>query len=512
MIVRFLTAIFFLVTPLIASDYSEKVDVLYNSLDPASLSELFAFYNLYPETPAGEKAYQKAWGLINLHRNIVVEPRKMQGFAFDIKPIIALVTRESYEDSVLLSEKELETIELLTSHLKNRQLKGFNNWSTDEIIAMPSDDVDLARTIFLFQFGKEDPLKVRSYEAYLDMMAIQILARLPKNYTELQALDAISSFIFHEMRYRFPPHSMWTEDVDLYTFLPSVLDSRHGVCLGVSILYLTLSQRIGLPLEIITPPGHIYLSYQKDGTEINIETTARGLNIPTEQYLGINNKTLKRHQIKNVVGLNFMNAAATAWHHCDYKLALSFYQKAAHFLPDYPILTMFTAYNHLLSGNLKEGKALLQKMKTHPVAESLYQDTIAEDYLLGNVNIVGIKAVFEEVNETRESILEKQALIQKTLSIYPKFREGVFHLAVTWLQLGRNKEAIEALKRYHALDPTNPTVEYYLSALSLQRWSYADSIKHLNFCKLIMKKHDHNPKLILSLEKDLRRSVPTHLL
>ena len=207
-----------------------------------------------------------------------------------------------------------------------------------------------------------------------------------------------------------------------------------------------------------------------------------------------------------------MNAAATAWHHCDYKLALSFYQKAAHFLPDYPILTMFTAYNHLLSGNLKEGKALLQKMKTHPVAESLYQDTIAEDYLLGNVNIVGIKAVFEEVNETRESILEKQALIQKTLSIYPKFREGVFHLAVTWLQLGRNKEAIEALKRYHALDPTNPTVEYYLSALSLQRWSYADSIKHLNFCKLIMKKHDHNPKLILSLEKDLRRSVPTHLL
>ena len=512
MILKILTAFFCFSTLLVAGDYEEKVDVLYNSLDPNSLGELFAFYNLYPKTSAGEKAYHRAWKLINLHRNLPIEARKMQGFTFDIKPIIALVTREPYEDSVLLSETELDTIELMTSHLKNRQLKGYNNWNTDEIVALPSEEVDLARTIFLYQFGKENFTQVRSYEAYLDMMALQILARLPKNYTDLEALNAISHFIFHEMRYRFPPHSMWTEDVDLYTFLPSVLDSRHGVCLGVSILYLTLAQRIGLELEIITPPGHIYLSYQKDGKEINIETTARGLDIPTEMYLGINNKTLKRHVMKNVVGLNFMNAAATAWHHADYKLALSFYQKAELFLPEYPILTMFTAYNHLLSGNLEQGKLLLEKMKTHPVQESLYQETLAEDYLAGNVGVEGIKAVFEEVNETRESILKKQAEIQAILTKYPKFREGIFHLAVTWLQIGRNKEAIECLERYHALDPNNPTVEYYLSALCLQRWSFKEAISHLNFCKLILKKYDHSPKLIEGLEKDLRQNAPTHLL
>lgn len=508
---RFVIWFCFLFSSMLGDLYQEKVDVLYNSLDPSSLSELFAFYNLYPTTPAGDKAYRKAWSLINAHREKPVQPQKVEDFSFDIHPIIALVTRESYEESVLLSEKELETIESITSHLKHKKLKGHNAWTTEEIVAIPSEETDLAHSIFLYQFGKEDPLRVRSYEAYLDMMALQILARLPKKYTDLQVLEAINHFIFHEMRYRFPPHSMWTEDVDLYTFLPSVLDSRHGVCLGVSILYLSLAQRIGLPLEIITPPGHIYLSYQKNGKEINIETTARGLNIPTEMYLGINNKTLKRHEIKNVIGLNFMNAAATAWHHTDYTLALSFYEKASHFLPEYPLLILFTAYNQLLNGNLTEGKALLQKMKDHPVEEFLYQDTIAEDFLAGNVDVDGIKAVFEEVDEARESILIKQANIQKTLSSYPKFREGIFHLAITWLQLGRNKEAIDALKQYHAIDPTNPTVEYYLSALSLSRWSFADAMKHLNFCKLILKKHNHEPKLILALEKDLRQNTPTHL-
>jgi tetratricopeptide (TPR) repeat protein len=512
MIFRFFISFFLIAIPLSANSYQEKVDVLYNSLDPTSLTELFAFYNLYPNTPAGEKAYHKAWNLINLHRAIPVEPRKMQGFTFDIHPIIALVTRESYEESVLLTETELETIDLITSHLKNRTLKGKSAWDPKEIIDLPSNETDLARSIFLYQFGKEDPLRIRSYEAYLDMMALQILARLPKNYTDLQALDAINHFIFHEMRYRFPPHSMWTEDVDLYTFLPSVLDSRHGVCLGVSILYLTLAQRIGLPLEIITPPGHIYLSYQKDGKEINIETTARGLNIPTEHYLGIDNKSLKRHKIKNVIGLNFMNAAATAWHHKDYKLALSYYQKAENFLPNYPILNMFTAYNHLLSGNIKEGKKLLEKMKTNPVKESLYQDTIAEDYLLKNIDVEGIRIIFEEVDETRESVLKKQAAIKKVLKAYPKFREGIFHLAVTWLQLGRNKEAIECLKRYHALDPTYPKVEYYLSALLMSRWSFKEAIHHLEVCKLLLEKHNYKPKLIQGLEKELSRNAPTHLL
>ncbi len=502
----------FAFTALLGANYEEKTTVLYNSLDPSSLSELFAFYHLYPETKAGERAYRKAWELIGLHREVGVEPEKLVEFSLDVKPMTAFVTRAPYEDAILLSEKELETVERISDHLLHRKLKGHSVWNPDELFDLPNEEVDLSRAIFLYQFGKENPLQVRSYEAYLDMMALQILARLPKGYTDLQALEAINHFIFHELRYRFPPHSMWTEDVDLYTFLPSVLDSRHGVCLGVSILYLGLAQRIGLPLEIITPPGHIYLSYQKGGKTINIETTARGLDIPTEMYLGINTKNLKTRTLKEVIGLHFMNAAATAWHHNDPKKALSLYEQAQNFLHDDPLLLTFMAYNHLFLGEIKEGKALFKKIKEHPVEDALYPDTIIDDFLAKNIDAKGIQIVYKEVDERRESVLEKQEAIQKVLKSYPKFREGIFHLGVTWLQLGRNKEALECLKRYHALDPNNPTVEYYLSTLSLQRWAFHDALNHLNFCKAILEKHNHRPRVLTALEKDLRQSAPTHLL
>src|SRR6202044_1243325 len=123
------------------------------------------------------------------------------------------------------------------------------------------------------------------------------------NATPQQKIDAINSFIFEEMGFRFPPHSRYAKDIDIYTFLPSVLDSRRGVCLGVSILYLCLAQRLGLNLEMITPPGHIYIRYHEGENIINIETTCRGIHMDSEDYLGINTRCLQMRNIKEVIGL-----------------------------------------------------------------------------------------------------------------------------------------------------------------------------------------------------------------
>lgn len=113
-----------------------------------------------------------------------------------------------------------------------------------------------SRSFFKSQFGP-DRVRIQSYEALIDLMALQILARLPKQASAEEKIIAINTFIFDEMGFRFPPHSLYAKDIDLYTFLPSVLDSRRGVCLGVSILYLCLAQRLELPLEMITPPGPV---------------------------------------------------------------------------------------------------------------------------------------------------------------------------------------------------------------------------------------------------------------
>lgn len=501
-----------LATPLAGnSDYSyeDHLEVLYNTLDRNSLSELFAFYNLYGETRQGRKAFSTAWDLINKHRPCPIKPLLFKAFAFDIHPIISLVTKEANEVIPPFSEHELQGVETIADHLANRKLKGHYVWKTSELVDLSEEEVDLARALLIHEF-QEDRLAIRSYEAYLDMMSLQILSRLPKNPSHIQILEAINHFIFHEMRYRFPPHSMWVKEADLYTFLPSILDSRHGVCLGVSILYLSLAQRLNLPLTIITPPGHIFLSYNGGGEKINIETTARGIHMPDEVYLSINTKELRKESLKSVIGMNYFNAAGEAWRRKNFAKAIECYEIASIYLTDYPTLHYLLGLSYLFQGSKEIGEAHLKKAQLMPMEDLVYRDTSTEDYFKGEVDEKGLLAMFAEVNETRDSIETKQKSLQEVLHKFPRFREGLFHLAITYLQLNRTKEALEILKQYHKIDSENPTVEYYLTLLSLQRLEFRDAWTHFFKCKEVTGKKHHTPQVLKQLERTLKKTAPLH--
>lgn len=217
------------------------------------------------------------------------------------------------------------------------------------MLALPPEEIDLSRGLLINQFN-ENKESIRQYEASLDLMALQILARLPHGASPITQIQAINRFIFQEMRFRFPPHSLYAKDIDLYTFLPSVLDSREGVCLGISILYLSLAQRIGLPLEIITPPGHIYIRYRDGIKVINIETTARGINLPSDVYLGIDTRRLHERTIKEVIGMAFINQASVAWGLNEYETTTKLYEIAKDYVPNDPLLKFFLGLNYLFIG------------------------------------------------------------------------------------------------------------------------------------------------------------------
>ena len=78
--------------------YEENVSTLYNSLDPNNVSALLAFYHLHAHTPAGEKAYQRALELINLHQETPIDATAFAEIHFDPRALIALMTREPHEE------------------------------------------------------------------------------------------------------------------------------------------------------------------------------------------------------------------------------------------------------------------------------------------------------------------------------------------------------------------------------------------------------------------------------
>lgn len=482
---------------------------LYNTLDPLSISQHLAFYELYPQTNEGKAALKRAWELLGgekipSHVAHVMLPQ------FELNGIIALVNRQSFDPPVKLTQEQLKLIEKMGSGLHNRKLKGFQVWTKEEVLALSPEEIDLGRGLLIDQFEGSEELEdqVRQYEANIDLMALQILARLPLHATHEEKLREINQFVFHEMQFRFPPHSIYAKDIDLYTFLPSVIDSRQGVCLGVSILYLCLGQRLDLPLEVITPPGHIYVRYRSGDKIINVETTARGIDLPSEVYLGINTRKLQQRNIKQVIGMAFFNQASVSWSKSDHDTTVKLYEKALPYLKEDPLLKMFLGFNYLFTGKTNEGIKLLKEVKGITLEEAVSAESIPEDFLNGKVNIEGIKAVFMPVDETRESILKKQKELEAIVNRCPQYRAGLLQLATTWLQLGRGSEALEVLQRYHRIDPNNSIVEYYLSIIASQRMDYPLAWAYLQKAETLVHQRDHHPKALTSLRHQLRRACP----
>lgn len=484
-----------------------KLNTLYNSLDPTSISQQFAFYELYPHTSYGDKALNQVWNLFQMHKSHKTSAiEKFSLPPVDLMNLIAFVNKQPYEQRVALTHEQISIINSLASHLSNRKLKGSVATTKEEILSLPSEEIDLARALLIYEYEKDpDPLfAIKQYEASLDLMALQILARLPAKATSIEKIDAISHYIFHEMQYRFPPQSVGIKDIDVYTVLPAVLDSRKGVCLGVSILYLTLAQRLDLQLEIITPPGHIYVRYHEGDTMINIETTARGIHIPTEHYLGINTYRLLPRTMKEVIGMSFLNQASVLWGKNDYETTIELYEKARPYLANDPTLKMLLGIQYVLVDDLEKGYPLLRDIAGKPFPDSIYQETIPEDILKWHISKEALASVFLHVSETRESILAKKEKLTEAVKAYPKFRAAVLQLAICWLQLGRSQEGLAILKNYHELDKNDPTVNYYLTALCLQRLRYKEAWDYLFLAKTLLDEKHHFPKALQSLQYQLR--------
>lgn len=486
-----------------------KLKTLYNSLDPTSISQHLAFYELYSHHSLSQQALKDAWLLLSgtQANQKSISSIDIPLSSFSIQAIVGLVNKSSDQEISLADGEAKNALIKLSNRLHHYSLKGHHVWSEKEVLELPLQEIDIARGLFISQFGT-DRSRIESYEAFIDLMALQILARLPKNASPQEKITTINAFIFDEMGFRFPPRSLYAKDIDLYTFLPSVLDSRRGVCLGVSILYLCIAQRLALPLEMITPPGHIYVRYAAGDQVINIETTARGIHVDSKEYLSINTRSLQKRTIKEVIGMAHFNQASVYWQNGEYDKALQAYQKAEPYMKDDPLLKELMGYTLILTGNRERGESLIKEIKDVVPDYSIVKNPMAEDYLQGRVDAQGIGILFTKVEEDRQSILTKKQVLEETLQRCPNFRSGILNLAVTWMQLHRVGEALDTLNRLQLLDNSDPEVHYHLSVLYAQRHDYSKAWHHLQEAEAIVKMHQYNPDGLKELRRELLNCCP----
>lgn len=471
-----------------------KLRTIYNRLDPSSLSQHLAFYHLYHKTPIGKEAVQHLCVLLSIPSSLCSE---------ESLSLFTQFLNKSVTDSLFIpSLNQMEKLNAGIPPLCHKKLLGHSIWSETELLNLPIDQIDLARGLFVSQFETEKE-KILAYEMLLDLMALQILRRLSPQPSPEEKIQAMNTFIFEELRFRFPPHSLYSQEIDRYTYLTSVLDSHRGVCLGVSTLYLCLGQRIGLSLEAITPPGHIYVRYCAEDKKINVETTARGIHVDCEHYLGIKNHCLKPRHLREVIGMTYVNQASIYLQNQLFAKAVETYKKAQLYLNNDPLIKELLGYCLIASDRKEEGEKLLKEVENTIPEDSVTKENIIEDYLQGNVDIEGIKILFKKTGEERKDLLEKKEALEQILKKWPRFRAGIASLASTWLELHRSKEALDTINRYLQIDDTEPEIHYYAGVIQMERNNYRQAWIHLKKAEALLEKKNHQPKVLKEFKRKL---------
>jgi tetratricopeptide (TPR) repeat protein len=167
------------------------------------------------------------------------------------------------------------------AELANAGKSGLGVRSFEQVLRLPESQIDIGTaTLLLSQYGGRDT-DVRYYRQTLDKMAEAISAELEQKHIkpDFHAIPVVNKYLFEELGYK----AVNSAEDPCHLFLDEVIKGKAGYCLSLSILYLAMAERIGMPAYGVVVPGHFFVRYDDGVRRFDIETTSGG-KIPDDDY------------------------------------------------------------------------------------------------------------------------------------------------------------------------------------------------------------------------------------
>ena len=140
-------------------------------------------------------------------------------------------------------------------------------------------ELDLALAALLVARQEYPDLDVSGYLGRLDAMAAELREALGGETAPLQVMLQLNRYLFEELGFR-------GNDDEYYdprnSFLNEVLDRRTGIPLSLSLVYMEVGRRLGLPVEGISFPGHFLVKVPLEEGEVVLDPYHRGVSLSLE--------------------------------------------------------------------------------------------------------------------------------------------------------------------------------------------------------------------------------------
>jgi tetratricopeptide (TPR) repeat protein len=169
------------------------------------------------------------------------------------------------------------------TELANSGKGGLYARSFEQVLRYSDSDIDIGTAALLLSERPDGEFDIRRYRQMIDDMAETILERLEAKRLkpDYRAIEVINQYLFDELHYSAVDNA----DDAGHLFLDSVMKKKKGYCLSLSILYLAIGERLGMPVYGVVVPGHFFVRYDDGVRQFNIETTSNGNIAPDDYYI-----------------------------------------------------------------------------------------------------------------------------------------------------------------------------------------------------------------------------------
>lgn len=150
-------------------------------------------------------------------------------------------------------------------------MAGAPTWQ--DILNVPREQIDLAQAALVIAGDEYPGLDVAAYLKRIDELAQTLRSRLRADISPADTLPMLNRYLFEELGYA-------GNSDDYYdprnSYLNDVIDRRLGIPITLSVLYIEVGRRLGLPLAGVSFPGHFLVKCTLRDGAVVLDTYAKG--------------------------------------------------------------------------------------------------------------------------------------------------------------------------------------------------------------------------------------------
>lgn len=161
--------------------------------------------------------------------------------------------------------------------LSNYNPQGLKATTLEEVLVLPDEEIDLATAILILSEEWDASFDMKESLEEINRMALEIGLLISTEDDPERIISLINHYLFDNKGYDYVAGSSRSAlTLGEGKVLSQVIKNRKGDCVGLSLLYLTLAERLELPFYGVVLPDHFFVRYDDGQKRINVETTDKG--------------------------------------------------------------------------------------------------------------------------------------------------------------------------------------------------------------------------------------------